>query len=73
MSVLLKKYLKASSILISFLVSLTDMETKDLYLSIGPTGKQTIALLVLFIRLLAEAITQLEREKRKLVLIFFKC
>lgn len=50
-SFLLKKYFKASSILISFLESLTDMETKDLYLSIGPIGKQTIAVLVLFIRL----------------------
>lgn len=34
MSILLKKYFRGSSILISFLTSLIDMETKDIYLLI---------------------------------------
>lgn len=49
----------------SFLVSLNDIETKDLYLSIGPTGKQTILHYWFYsLGILAEVVTQLEREKK---------
>lgn len=49
------------------------METKDLYLSIGPTGKQTIALLVLFIRLDCRSSHTAGKGKNKTSINFFKC